>query len=310
MIRLLAALLVAATAQCPPQARAWGDEGHQIIALIAEALLRPEVRRQVHAMLALDDDPLTDHDIADEATWADHLRSADPDGARRRTRQWHFVDIELRAPSLDAACFGHPKLPPGTFASLGPAQACLVDKIDQFAAELANPATPPDERLLALKFLLHFIGDIHQPLHTADDDDRGGNDKAVSAPGFRAANLHHFWDAELIRSLGDDPKQIASALLHRISPAIIQRFAAGTPADWARESHQLAVRHAYGLLPAPTRQGSYRLTDLYIQTAIGDCREQLRKAAIRLAQTLNRTLAPLPNRQEGRGGGAPRVRPQ
>jgi hypothetical protein len=80
------------------------------------------------------------------------------------TRMWHFVDIEL-AESLASACFGHPPLPPGIPASTGPPRACVVDKIDQFAKELGNPATPASVRLLALKFLLHFVGDLHQPLH-------------------------------------------------------------------------------------------------------------------------------------------------
>lgn len=291
MIRFAAALLLAAAALHPPPALAWGDEGHEIVALIADSLLRPEIRRQVHAMLALDEDPLTEHDIAEEATWADHLRNADADGARRRTRQWHFVDIEIQNPSLDEACFGHPKLPPGTPASLGPAQACVVDKIDQFAAELADPATPPDERLAALKFLLHLVADVHQPLHAADDNDRGGNDDRVSAPGFRAGNLHHFWDTEFVRALGDDPKQIASALRGAISPAQMQRWSAGTPSDWARESHTIAARDAYGLLPVPSRRGTYALSETYVQTALRDCREQLPKAGVRLALLLNRTLA-------------------
>lgn len=289
MRAIAAALLLALLAPAP--ARAWGDEGHQIIATIADALLRPDIRRAVHAMLAADEDPLSDRDIASEATWADHFRSADPDGARRRTRQWHFVDIELRAPSLEAACFGHPALPPGISAFAGPAQACIVDKIDQFAAELSSRATPDDERLLALKFLLHFVGDVHQPLHASDDDDRGGNDKRVSAPGFRASTLHHYWDTEFVRTLGADPTEVATNLLAHLSQADVNRWAAGTPADWARETFQLARRDAYGLLPQPGSRDSYRLDDRYLRAAIADTRGQLIKAGIRLAALLNRTMA-------------------
>src|SRR6202035_2254805 len=131
-------------------------------------------------MLAADTDNLTAHDIADEATWADKYRDSDRKGAKERylaTRLWHFVDIELFKPDLDQACFGRPRLPDGTVASNGPAQACIVDKIEQFTAELADPGTNPEERLLALKFLLHLIGDLHQPLHAADDHDSGGNRK-------------------------------------------------------------------------------------------------------------------------------------
>src|SRR5882762_8232737 len=92
---------------------AWGDEGHKIIALIAERFLNPAVRSDVSALLAADPDDLTTHDIASEATWADRYRDSDRLGAKVRyeaTRRWHFVDIELRAPNVDQACFAHPQL--------------------------------------------------------------------------------------------------------------------------------------------------------------------------------------------------------
>jgi S1/P1 Nuclease len=131
----------------------------------------------VTTLLAADTDSLTRHDIASEATWADKYRDSDRDTTRIRyqaTWRWHFVDIELSQPDLVAPCFGHPPLPPGVSASKGPPQACVVDKINQFAAELGDPATGASEHLLALKFLLHFVGDLHQPLHAAADHDAGG----------------------------------------------------------------------------------------------------------------------------------------
>ncbi len=293
LIRVARAAFCAATLllASPAPAHAWGDEGHQIIATVADALLKPDVRRTVHVLLATDEDPLSDHDIASEATWADHLRNADPDGARRRTRQWHFVDIELRAPSLETACFRRPALATTVVASMGPAQDCVVDKIDQFAAELAWQATADDERLVALKFLLHFVGDVHQPLHASDDEDRGGNEKRVSAQGYRANNLHHYWDTEFVRALGVDPGEVAANLLTHMSQADVNRWAAGTPADWARETFQVGRRDAYGLLPPPNRRGVYRLDERYVATAIADTRQQLAKAGVRLAALLNRTLA-------------------
>lgn len=285
---LLAALL--AITALPTSARAWGDEGHEIIALVADALLTPTAHKQIAELLAHDEDPLSDHDIAAEATWADHLRDSNADGARSRTRQWHFVDIELQHPSLAEACFAHPALPPGTPASRGPAAACIVDKIDQFTAELAARDTAPDERLLALKFLLHFVGDVHQPLHASDDFDRGGNDERVSAEGFRAGTLHHFWDTEFVRMLGTDPALVAKALLASLTPADRRRWAAGLPSDWALESFEIAKRDAYGLLPRQTRRGTYRLETPYIDAAVSDTRTQLTKAGVRLAFLLNRTL--------------------
>src|SRR5215470_8378703 len=162
-------------------ALAWGDEGHEVVALIAQSFLDTNALKRVNALLAADTDSLTAHDIASAATWADKFRDSNRNGARQKTSQWHFVDIEITAPDLDAACFNHPQIPSGTVAANGPAADCVVDKINEFAAELANPATDAEEQIVALKFLLHFVGDLHQPLHASDDHDRGGNDKKVSA---------------------------------------------------------------------------------------------------------------------------------
>jgi hypothetical protein len=97
-------------------------------------------------LLAADTDPLTAHDIASEATWADRYRYRDSDRDTTKIRceatwRWHLVDIELAQPDLAPACLGHPPLPPGVPASKGSPQACVVDKIDQFTAELSDRAT-------------------------------------------------------------------------------------------------------------------------------------------------------------------------
>jgi hypothetical protein len=271
---------------------AWGHEGHEVVALIAKAYLNPVARQKANAMLAADTDSLTAHDIAAEATWADAFRDSNEDGAREKTRQWHFVDVELVAPDLDQACFGHPQLPPGNPASNGPAQDCVVDKIQEFAAELADPSTGSEEQILALKFLLHFVGDLHQPLHASDDHDRGGNDKRVSAPGFKAGNLHRYWDTEFVEQLGPNAKSIASDLIGHISETQAQKWSQGTIADWAAESFKLAKDDAYGQLPEPNARGSFRLTEDYIAMATQDVAEQLSKAGVRLAVLLNKAFAP------------------
>ncbi len=287
MRSLALALLLLALAR---PAWAWGDEGHAIVALIAQNYLRPEVRRTVEAMLAADPDPLTAHDIGAEASWADRFRDANIDGSRERTRQWHFADIEVGEPSLDAACFGHPRLQPGRPASDGPARDCVVDKIDQFAAELADPLESPEEQLLALKFLLHFVGDVHQPLHAADEEDRGGNDEQVSAPGFRPGRLHHYWDTEFVELLGPDPRGVAATLLRQITPAQLRQWARGTPSDWAMESFAVARDDVYAKLPQPGRRWTYRLNQEYIDMATAAVARQLSKAGVRLAFVLNTAL--------------------
>jgi hypothetical protein len=274
----------------PRTAFAWGDEGHEIVALIAQSFLDSDVRRRVTSLLAADTSSLTTHDIAGSATWADKYRDANINGSRQNTSQWHFVDIEIAAPNLDQACFNHPPIPQGRTASDGPASDCVVDKIQEFAAELANPATDLEEQIAALKFVLHFVGDLHQPLHSSDDNDRGGNKKRVSAAGFKAGNLHHFWDTEFVDQLGPDTKTIASELIGHISDDDLKQWETGDPSAWAQETFQVAKDDAYGQLPSPNARGSYRLTDEYITTATGDVSEQLSKAGVRLAFILNQAL--------------------
>src|SRR5215468_6417217 len=242
----LALALTANLAQ-PRTALAWGDDGHKVVALIAQSFLDTNALKRVNALLAADTDSLTAHDIASAATWADKFRDSNTGGARQKTSQWHFVDIEITAPNLDAACFNHPPIPAGTVASNGPAADCVVDKIQEFAAELANPATDQERQVVALKFLLHFVGDVHQPLHASDDHDRGGNNKKVAASWIKAGNLHHYWDTEFVALLETDAKSIASNLIGHISKDQRKQWQAGSPSDWAKESFQIAKADAYGL---------------------------------------------------------------
>jgi S1/P1 Nuclease len=272
---------------------AWGDEGHEAIGVIADHYLEPAVKSRVQAMLARDASGLTAKDIAHEATWADKYRDSDRDTTKvryNRTRNWHFVDLELDGADLNRACFGQPKLPPGSAASAGPAEDCLVDKIDQFYAELKNPMLDAQERCLALEFLLHLVGDLHQPLHTADDDDQGGNRKIVSAPGIGSNNLHHDWDIEFVARLGDNETEIAQRLIAGISEPQRARWSAGVPLDWAMESFSVARSHAYGLLPPADRENHYRLSAAYVSDATAVTGEQLSKAGVRLAFLLNQAL--------------------
>jgi hypothetical protein len=260
-------------------AQAWGDEGHETIALIAEHYLTPATRARVALILAGDDSGLVARDIAHEATWADKYRDSDRNGTRARyqaTRNWHFVDLEIHgSPDLSRACYGRQQLPVGTAASAGPAEDCIVDKIEEFSAELADSHTSERERRLALQYLLHLIGDLHQPLHASDDDDQGGNRKFADAPGLPENNLHYEWDTAFVERLGPDPAAIA------------QR---GTPDDWAQETFAVGKEHAYGMLPAPGLSGRYRLTDAYLADAVAVSAQQLRKAGVRLAFVLNRCL--------------------
>lgn len=284
-----AAALSIAIAGGPAPALAWGDEGHEIVALVAQSFLDPPVRKKVAALLAADTDSHTAHDIASEATWADAIKGNSD--LKRRTSQWHFVDIEIHDPNVDRACFNHPPIPAGSVAFDGPANDCIIDKIDEFAAELSNSAADPEERVIALKFLLHFIGDLHQPLHASDDNDRGGNDKNVSAPGMRPGNLHHYWDTEFVVALGPDQRRVAADLIESISENQQKEWSKGTPASWAQETFAIARDHAYGELPAPDGRGRYHLSNEYLEMAAEIVPAQLSKAGVRLAFVLNTALA-------------------
>jgi S1/P1 Nuclease len=157
---------------------------------------------------------------------------------------------------------------------------------------LASPATDPEEQIVALKFLLHFVGDLHQPLHASDDNDRGGNDKRVSAAGFKAGNLHHFWDTAFVEQLGPNANSIASDLIGHITENQVRDWSQGGPSDWAKDSFRVAQNDVYGQLPTPNARGTYRLSDDYVAMATQDVAIQLSKAGVRLAFMLNRALGP------------------
>jgi hypothetical protein len=272
----------------------WGDAGHEIVARVADHYLDPAVRNKIKIILIADATHLTlSRDIAAEATWADRFRDSDRDTTKvhyEQTRQWHFIDLEVHGGSLKAACFGHPALPVGVPASRGPAQSCIVDKIEQFTTELKSPATAAAEKLRALQFLLHFVGDVHQPLHASDDHDRGGNEKLVAATGIEAGNLHHYWDAEFVLQLGNQPAQVAQHLIANITAAQIKEWSTGAASDWAMESLDIAKTTAYGLLPPPNSRGRYFLNKNYVHSATAASATQLSRAGVRLAHVLNEAL--------------------
>jgi hypothetical protein len=280
--------LVAATAALgfPVAALAWGYEGHEVVAAIARGYLTPQVRLKVDQMLAADQDTLTAHDMLNEATWADSYRNS-----HKETSSWHFVDIELDHPDLKEACFGFPAS--GPVASQGPARDCIVDKLAEFSKELGDPATPAAERLMALKFVLHFVGDIHQPLHDSDNHDKGGNCVLLSLGGLRMVNLHSYWDTVAVSGLGDDPQTVATMLAGRITPADKAAWEKGDPQSWAMEGFDIAKTKIYtiGSSPGCAIDPSPRgLTAGYQEMARQVVSTQLEKAGVRLAAVLNRTL--------------------
>jgi S1/P1 Nuclease len=167
------------------------------------------------------------------------------------------------------------------------------------ARELASSTTGDEQRRLALQFLLHLVGDLHQPLHAGDDHDQGGNRKFASAPGITPNTLHHQWDTEFVVRLGANEAEIARRLLAQVTDAKRAQWSTGTPDAWAMESWSVAKRHAYGLLPRASAPDYYELPEAYVSDASAVTAEQLSKSGVRLAWLLNRRCS---------RDGAPRLR--
>jgi S1/P1 Nuclease len=292
----------------PDFARAWGNEGHQTIGLIAEHYLTASERAEVNRLLALPIDPDLPATIKDRAIWADAYRDSDRNGTQVRykfTRNWHFVDLEIGKPDFTSACFGDTPLPPGADPSQGNPQECIVQKIDEFRTVLADKARPDAERARALNFLLHFVGDVHQPLHAAErQNDQGGN-LVFIVTGKNAtagSNLHSLWDTAAVKRLGSTPETVAAALIEGIKPSNLTAWRKGTSRDWAMQSHQLANDVVYAL-PVPKRACQIRARDgtvtpqsctildaPYRITAAAKVQRQLQVAGIRLAWVISQAL--------------------
>lgn len=232
-------------------------------------------------------DSLTRRDFASRSNWADEEKRRD----FAATHNWHFAEIEISGGSVAAACNGHTL--PGQPASRGPANACIIDKIEEFRAELATPQAPRAERILALKYVLHFVGDIHQPLHAADNHDDEGNDIMVIRPiGGPAINLHVYWNVALVGAPGDPVAEIAARLI-RNHQSKFALWADGGPYQWAMESHALAVRYVYASPIGTGRakgDSAVHLTQPYESNAQRIVDEQLAKAGVRLAMVLAQAL--------------------
>lgn len=268
---------------------AWGDKGHQVIASIAWNYLSANTRKQIDTLLKYDNSGLTDTDFISESTWADEYRDSDRDTDKVRyeqTRRWHYINLKLDHPDVAKACYGSAPLKSRQDASKGPAKACVSDKVEQFAAALASPKTSVTERRLALQFLIHLVGDLHQPLHASDNNDGGGNDIYVTARGFKRGTLHRYWDSATVNQIGRKPEAIARKLMEQTNNAELKRWQSGTARDWAMETFMVARSITYLKLPAEKESGIYPLDENYIAAAKSATAQQLLKAGSRLAWLL------------------------
>jgi len=264
-----AALGFAALLSTPTPAHAWGSEGHHIAAEIAEQFLEPSTAHQVRELLAIDNETT----LAQASTWADEIRPQRPETAR-----WHYVNIPINPPAGTP-----PAYDPRRDCPTGD---CVVAKIGAFEAVLRDKAASPRQRLDALKWIAHLVADINQPLHCADNQDRGGNDVHVDFMG-RRTNLHAVWDTGILAAAHiNDERAYALELAHSIAPAEAEKWRSGTPADWADDSYGVASNLIYGVWPHSPGD----LPASYEQKAIYVVQVQLEKAGVRLAAVLNEAL--------------------
>jgi hypothetical protein len=167
----------------------------------------------------------------------------------RQTTEWHFADVELDHPDLDAACFGFPAS--ATPSDAGPEKDCLVCRLDAFEKELADPKTDPAEHLLAFKCVLHLVGAPHQPLHAADKQDNGGNCVPLSLGGPRTVNLHSYWNTVIVEAIEPNPSKLAAPLTTQITPAQHKAWEKGDAKSWAMESFAVAKASVYTISSKP-----------------------------------------------------------
>lgn len=249
----------------------WGREGHRLTALVAEQYLTPEAKQQIVHLLGKDS-------LVDIAPWADEYRQDHPE-----TGPWHYVDV----PKSQAQFDRKRDCPVSKTNPDSPWRDCVTDRILYFEGRLGDTSLGTADRAMALRFLVHLVGDIHQPFHALGDD-RGGNGinvtfLASTTCGSYRCNLHGVWDDAIIDTQGLSEKKYTERLLQEIAANHWERLAGGEPTAWANLSHQYAVQ-------AWVPNGAV-LTQAYENEEVKVVDSQLALAGLRLARLLNRILA-------------------
>ena len=283
---VLACSLALAVVFCPVSAWSWGSDGHQIVAVIAADNLTPAAQSHVAAILGVPPDKRAVAAAMASASVVPDSRFRED----RRTEPWHFIDICLRDRRTDipARC---------------PGGNCVTNKIDEYSKRLKNGIYDRWRAAGDLAFLIHFVGDIHQPLHAANDADRGGNCVTVDS-NTRAKNLHEVWDTTLVRRLeyGIDSGR-PETTAHKLERTYADEKAADSwiaADDIAWESNQLARSDIYLALRIPVEPcqpaanlclnplgRAVELDGSYLDRAEAIAGHQLAKAGFRLASLLN-----------------------
>jgi hypothetical protein len=244
-------------------AHAWGPTGHRIVGELAGHQLTPGTRAEVKRLLSV----THDQSLADVSTWADDLRDERSQRVLwRTTSKLHFLNFSSSSCHYDAArdCAGG---------------RCVVAAIDRYADVLGDHTRSDRERAEALRFVVHFVADVHQPMHAGYRRDKGGNRYPLQWDG-RGTNLHAIWDSPVLASRRIGWSAYATTLARSPMPQ-----ATGTPAQWAEESCRMTRDD--GIYPR-----GHRIDQDYFARMRPLAEQRVRQAAARLAALLNRALAP------------------
>lgn len=279
-MRKIAGLVAMLLALIPAPALAYWEYGHETVAKIAYLNARPQTRAAIDRLLrqsALLDTPTCPaRTIAQASVWADCIKKLD---ARfSYAASWHYQNVSVCKPfDLKSACRDG---------------NCVSAQIERDVKLLKDRTVPVRERLQALAFLIHFVGDLHQPLHAGDREDLGGN-RVRAAYGIYAPerfNLHSLWDGPLAERAISTPPSIVRAY----APAERAAVQAGTLEDWSRESWQVAKDFTYATAmggdPCAKGPERSRLDDATVAKLVEPARAQVMKGGLRLARLLDEAL--------------------
>ncbi len=243
-----------------PAAYPWRPMAHRVAARFAEQRLTARTLAAVRGLLE------PGLRIEDVSTWADEQREI------AGSERWHYVNVPISAPRYDS--------------KFCPASGCIVSKIEEFIGILQHPKAKISEKQIALKFLLHLIVDLHQPLHVGDNGDRGGNLLQVRFSSV-GTNLHSVWDTKVMERYTDNQQVWLRDIASLATPENTAAWSKGTPRDWANESLSIA-KSAYRL-PGTQKliKPGTKLSEDYYRFALPIIQLQLSKAGVRLAYVLN-----------------------
>tara|TARA_B110000046_G_scaffold185793_1_gene229388 strand:+ start:3311 stop:4123 length:813 start_codon:yes stop_codon:yes gene_type:complete len=248
----------------------FGADGHRIVVMIAENHLSTKTAGAINQ--------ITDHQsLGDLALWPDRIRYLP---AWEHSKYWHYLSID------DHEQFGEfTRHPDGD----------VLSALDYFFTELQDPKLTKQQQLEALSFFIHFVADIHQPLHVGRRDDRGGNKIKIKwLTTSKATNLHRVWDSQIIDAQNNSPEQY-SQMLDKASTAQLAQWQDSTFLDWARESKTLrSLAYNFG---AVSKRMPIPIGPAYIGRNNAIIERRLLMAGVRLADCLNRIFDPASNRR-------------